>query len=317
MEDLDRLMYRQHGVASRAQLLAAGHDPNSIRRAVRRNELTAVHRGVYASHNGPLPWLARATAAVLFHPRSALCDVSALHLSGDPIHVAIEHPRSGTRLPGIRLHRMRNLEARVQWHRCPARLRVEEAALDVAGRAADLPAAVAVIAGVCQRRETTASRLRDALDARGRARRGAVLRRVLDDVAEGAQSVLEHGFVTRVVRPHALPGGHLQAREEVPRRDGGVTTVYRDVLLQGLGIAIELDGYEWHSTAQARAGDLTRDLDAAAAGMVTIRLGWHQVYGDPCGTANRLASVMRTRGWGGSARACCPSCAVGRVAGTR
>lgn len=313
--DPRHILDQQHGVVSRPQLLAAGWDSNDVRRALRAGRLTTVHRGVYAQHNGPLSWLARASAATLFHPRSALCDASALHLSGSPIHVAIEHPRSGTDLPGVRLHRLRNLEARVLWNRSPPRLRVEEAALDVAGRATDLAGAVAVLAGVCQRRETTAGRLKTALDTRARSPRGTVLRRVLDDVAAGAQSVLEHGYLTRLVRPHGLPTGSLQARQQV-RRPDGVATVYRDVLLAGLGLAVELDGYEWHGGADARAGDLGRDLDAAAMGVHTIRLGWHQVYGEPCRSAQRLAAVMQTRGWGGRPCACSAECVVGRLVGT-
>jgi len=316
MDDLDvarALFDHQHGVASRKQLLELGFEDNDLRRLVRRRRLATVHRGVLANHTGRLQWAARSMAAVLFHPHSALCQETALNLAGDPIHVAIEHPRRGAELPGVRLHRLRHLEERVQWHRTPPRLRIEEAALDVAADARTLTDAVGVLTGVVQRRATTAERLLERLDARPRLPRGTELRSVLRDVAEGSHSVLEQHYRTRVQRPHGLPAGRLQARATGP----GGSVVRRDVLHEELGLVLELDGRAWHDTAQAREDDGWRDLGAARDGLLILRLGWPHAHERPCRTAAELGVVMQARGWTGTPRPCRPGClVVGSVAGT-
>ena len=306
------LFAEQHGVAARSQLIGLGLDDNDLRRLVRRRKLAVVHRGVYADHTGSLTWNARAMAAVLFHPHSALCATSALELAGDPIHVAIEHPRRGAALPGVRLHRVRHLEERVQWHRIPPRLRIEEAALDVAGAATSTSDAVAVLAGVVQRRETTAERLLERLEARDRAPRGTELREIIQDVALGHHSVLERLLLTRVLRPHGLPLGSTQSRGAT----NGHRTIWRDRIYEDLGLALELDGRAWHDSPEAREEDGWRDLDAAKDGLLTLRLGWPHAEKQPCRTASGLDEVMRQRGWTGRATACTPGCAVGSVAVT-
>ena len=225
---------------------------------------------------------------MLFHGEAALCDRSALDMAGDPIHVAIEHPRKGGPLRGVVLHRLTRLHERVQWHRCPPRLRLEEAALDVAGAALTRQRAIDVLTEVCNRRATTPQRLLEAMDARQRMPRGSELRRALHDVAAGMHSALETLLLRRVVRPHGLPVGRRQVRQVTQR---GV--VYRDVLLDGFGVVIELDGQAWHGDPAARARDMARDLTAAGQGLLTVRLGWTQVHDEPCATAAELAAVLQ------------------------
>lgn len=303
MDAFRELYDAQAGVVRRDQLLTLGATDNDLRRLVRRKELVRVHTGVFVNHTGPLSWTSRAWAAVLFHEPSALCDVSALNLAGDLVHVAVEWPRTGTVLPGVRLHRLRHLSGRVQWNLGPPRLRVDEAALDVAGRAPTFSEAVAVLTGVCQRRRTTPERLLRALDGRQRMPRGSELRRVVVDVASGVHSVLERSYVHRVERRHGLPRGSRQMRE---RQAGGV--IYRDVGYDALRLVVELDGYGWHSAPFDRAKDMTRDLVAAADGLLTVRLGWRHAHEDACVTAGRLARVMQERGWRGSPRPCGSGC---------
>lgn len=305
MHELRDLYDAQAGVATRRQLLDLGLNDSDLQRMVRRKELKRVHAGVYVNHNGPLSWASRAWAGVLFHGDAALCDISALNLAGQPIHVAIEWPRSGTVLPGVRLHRLRNLQERVQWNLSPPRLRVEEAALDVAGAAARPSDAVAILAGVCQRRRTTPERMLQALDRRERTRRGAELRRVLVDVASGVNSVLERSYVGRVERRHGLPQGRRQHRERAAQG-----AIYRDVVYEGLGVVVELDGYAWHHDPISRASDMSRDLDAAVEGLLTLRLGWRHAHDEACDTALRLSGVFKRRGWAGSPRACGLGCAL-------
>lgn len=113
-------------------------------------------------------------------------------------------------------------------------------------------------------------------------------------------SVLEHGYLDRVVRPHGSPRGRLQAP--------GINTagaVFRDVEHPDLDLNVELDGRLFHTSAQDRDRDLERDLDAADSdGRTTLRLGFGQVYERGCATAAKVGAVMQRQGWNGPVTPC-------------
>ena len=308
---LTHLLDHQSGVAARSQLLQAGLAPHDVRRLVRRRDLVPLHPGVYLDHTGAPTWLQRAWAAVLLHAPAALCHASALRAvdgpgrAGEPgpIHVAVDRQRGLDTVPGIRLHRLSGLSTRVVWSASPPRVRIEEALLDVAAEAAGDFAAIGVLADAVQARRTTAERLIAAADGRPRLARRDFLRAVLTDIAEGTGSVLEHGYLKRVERPHGLPRGQRQARTDGVRGN----TAYRDVLYPRFGQVVELDGRAFHDSAGQRDLDLDRDLAAAVSGLATVRLGWGQVFERPCWTAYRVGALLRARGWTGEVRHC-PSC---------
>ncbi|GAA5144184.1 hypothetical protein GCM10023340_11430 [Nocardioides marinquilinus] len=119
-------------------------------------------------------------------------------------------------------------------------------------------------------------------------------------MATGTCSVLEQAYLDRVVRAHGLPVGERQ----VSHRHAGDTR-YRDVLIAGLALCVELDGRLHHGSVAARDADLDRDLDSVAVDdVLTVRLSWGQCVERACATAHRLAVVMQRRGWRGRPRAC-------------
>jgi hypothetical protein len=189
----------------------------------------------------------------------------------------------------------------VRWSQSPPRVRIEEAVIDVAAEAADDFAAIAVLADAVQSRRTTAARLQHTLSGRNRIARRGFLDGVLADVAEGTCSVLEHGYLTRVERPHRLPTGARQLCESLRG------PVYRDVDYREFGRLVELDGRLFHDTAADRDRDLERDLEVAVAGRTTVRLGWGQVFLRPCRTALRIGRWLQAGGWEGAPRMC-PGC---------
>jgi len=185
-------------------------------------------------------------------------------------------------------------------------MRYDEAALDVALEARDDFAAIGAVSRAVQSRHTTALRMSDALADRSRAPRRDFLAGVLRDVADGTCSVLEHGFVTLVERPHGLP---VALRQKRVGTASGI--VYRDVAYGER--LVELDGRLWHNTAEQRDRDFERDLDAAVEGQGTVRLTWGQVYDRPCSTAAKLSRLLELDGWP-PAQACGPGCAVAEAA---
>lgn len=311
MDRLSELLRDQDGVVTRRQVHDAGLEPHDLKRMLRRRELAVVHPGVYVDHTGPLTWLQRAWAAVLHAgPDAALTHGSAIRAAEGPgrrgvdeheIEVAIGADRHLTAQPGVRVRRLRGLDARVQSNLGPPRVRYDDAVIDVAMDARTRHDAIATLADACGGRRTTAARLLRTARSRPRLADRAWLTSILDDVAEGTCSVLEHGYLDRVERPHGLPEG---LRQEC-RRHAGATT-YSDVFYGGL--VVELDGRLFHDSVQARDLDLARDLDAAVDGVETLRIGYAQVFRDACATATKVGAVLQRRGWDGEPRRC-PCCA--------
>ncbi|WP_110180989.1 type IV toxin-antitoxin system AbiEi family antitoxin domain-containing protein [Nocardioides solisilvae] len=307
-ENLARLLAQQSGVVSRRQALEAGLGDHDLRRMLRRRELSRIHPGVLVDHTGEPTWRQRAWAGVLHAWPAALCDSSALLASenaggpaGSVIHVAVDRERRVVAPAGTRLHRVTGLHEMTLWNASPPRLRTEPAVLRTAARARDDFEAVQVLANAVQSRRTTAARLLHVLGTMERLPRRDFLARVLADVAAGACSVLEHVYLARVERAHGL----LRGERQVHGSSRG--PVLRDVLYRRYRQVVEIDGRLFHDTAAARHADLDRDLDAALDGLHTVRLGWGQVVGTPCRTADRVGTLLQRRGWDGHVRRC-PSC---------
>ncbi len=305
LHEVRGLLSVQSGVVAREQLLAARVSQARIRTMLRRRELVPLHPGVYLTHTGEPTWSQRAWAGVLYAAPAALHLDAALDRTGSgPIDLAVDWSRRVRPQPGLRLHRVRGLEDQVQWNLAPPRVRLEVACIEVAHRAPDDLAAIAALTDAVGARRTTAARLRAVVERRSRLRRRQLLLGVLTDVEAGTHSVLEHGYLARVLRPHALP---LPSRRQSPREtDRG--RQYRDGEHDDLGLPVELDG-SGHDSREARDEDADRDLDDLATGRVSVRLRYRQVYGTPCRTAARLARVFALRGWTGAPRPCSsPGC---------
>ena len=305
MSELRDLLDQQDGVVARRQLLERGATDADIRRWVRRRDLTRVHTGVFVNHTGPLTWVNRAWAAVLFHWPSALAHTSATNRAGEVIHVAVDSSRTATPLPGVRVHRLVGFDARVAWNFSPPRVRFEDALLSVAADAPDRVGALAVVSDACRRRQTTPARLAGTLAERDRVAHRHWLLPVLQEAADGVQSLLESSYVRHVERAHGLPRAVRQKREGTI--DG---IVYRDVWYERQGVLVELDGRLGHELSADKWDDQDRDLLAAVDEVLTLRLGWRHCDSTPCRTALRLALILRSRGWRGRPRPCSATCEV-------
>ncbi len=307
---IEEVLGRQQGVIARRQLLAAGGSDVDVERLVRRRVWARVHAGVYVAHTGPLSGCQAEWAAVLRCWPAALAGASALRAHGlrhvgdgdHAVEVAVDGSRRLDPVRGVRLTRVTPFDEVAQLHLSPPRLRLEHAALTVASRAASEDAAVAVLADACQARRTTALRLQATLARMPRLSRRRVLAAVLDDAASGAFSALERRYLVEVERAHGLPSAE---RQRVVRE--GRRTAQRDVDYRGLRTVVELDGRLGHEWAADRWRDLDRDVAAAVAGDLTLRVGWRQVL-EPCRLAGSVAAVLRARGWDGHLRSCGPSC---------
>ncbi|CUR54810.1 conserved hypothetical protein [metagenome] len=308
MTQLDDLLRDQSGVISRRQVLALGESKASISRRLRHREWARVHPGVYVDHTGPLTWQQRAWAAVLFSWPAALSHESALRAGDGPgrrdhdesvLHVAVDRERHLLAPRGVRLHRVARLDGRVQWNLSPPRVRYDDAVLDLAADSATDLDALGVLSQACSSRRTTPQRLIESLTARPRIPRREWLAGLLEDIAEGSCSVLEHGYLVHVERAHDLPAGVRQRQDHSSRGH-----VFRDVVYEDYAVIVELDGRAFHDSSAARDRDLDRDLEAAVAGHQTLRIGYGQVFGGACVTAEHIGRILQRRGWAGSPTRC-------------
>ncbi|WP_406031458.1 hypothetical protein OG801_22260 [Nocardioides sp. NBC_00163] len=308
---------QQDGVLSHAQLTAGGLTRADMIRMQRRKEIVRVHRRVYVDHTGPLTWHQRAWAAVLYAAPAYVCGPSVEApraerpmvpgMVPDPIHVAIDQTRRVAPQPGIVIHRLTNLETHAHGG-VPPRLKLEDNALAMAHDARSEIDAIASLAGVAGRTHVTAGSLRGALSRFPSLRRRAWIAKIIDDLESGTNSVLEHGYLTKVERVHGLPRSERQTVRATPKG-----SQFRDVEYVAYGLVVELDGALGHDTWRDQARDADRVLDdLAATRTVTARLRWHQVFETPCRTAQGIARVLASRGWADSPRACDDACLIAR-----
>ncbi|MFM9377112.1 hypothetical protein [Gordonia sp. VNK21] len=299
----------QDGVITRQQAFECGADAAQLRRWLRRRQLVAVYPGVYVEHTGPLTRNQREWAAVLDAAPAALSGASAVRViarrtvaEDEPVHLLVDGSRTPVRRPGVVVHRDVHFAERILAGTRPPRQRTEEALLDLAAAAPTPATAVAILTDAVGGRLTTARRLLEALGRRTRISRRRFIIGVLRDIAEGTCSVLEHGYLTLVERPHGLPGANRQARI-LHGRPG-----FRDVDYKRWRVVVELDGRRWHDDARARDRDMERDLDAAIEDdRLTLRIGYNQVFDRSCPTGAKIARALTKAGWPGPFRRC-PNC---------
>jgi hypothetical protein len=302
---------RQAGVVSLRQLEAAGVTAATVRARVRAERWQRCARGVYATFTGELSWLQRVWVALLAcGPTAAATGATAMRLYGlqgaaaeSPcISISVEHSHQ-VRPPGQTLVTRRRDGARwVHPVLSPPRVRLEHAALEWASAQTQDAAAIAVLADVVQQRRTTPARLRLTLEERQCLPHRSLLLGVVADVDEGAYSLLEVRYLRDVERPHRLPRGRRQQAAGDDRR------YYRDVAYDRFGTLVELDGRLGHEVALDRWADMDRDNAAAASALLTLRLSYGQVVGDPCRTAGVVGQVLARRGWAGRPVRCGASC---------
>lgn len=182
----------------------------------------------------------------------------------------------------------------------PPRLTVEDTVLDLCA-AATPSKVVNLLTRAAQLRITRPQRLTTAMDNRARQRHRALIRSILRDVDDGAESPLELRYLKDVERAHQLPGGRRQrSRLGLP--------YCSDVGYNAFQLLVELDGRIGHDGTD-RFRDLNRDNRFAMQAWLTLRYGWYDVVHRPCLVAFQVANVLINRGWSGLPSRC-PRCAA-------
>ena len=281
---------RQHGVVSREQLLAAGVSAQAIGRAVRAGRLRPLFRGVYAVGHIAVRregwWMAALLAGGEDAALSHLTAATLWELRTGPI-LPVEIITSSAR---GRKH------DRITTHRiCLGasetlvfdRLRVTTPARTIVDLAGTLSARSLreTIERAQDRRRFHPGQIRASL-AHGR-RRPATgpltdLLELMQPDADNARSHLERLFL-------ALARGTGLPRPEVNRVIGGRR---RDFSWPQQRLVVEVDGYRYHSSRQAKRRDHRRDRELTALGWRPIRLTYEEVAFEPNEIARELGALL-------------------------
>jgi predicted transcriptional regulator of viral defense system len=273
----------QHGIITRAQLLALGFSDEAIKHRLARGRLRRIHAGVYALGQMPLSqkgeWMAAVlacdkTAALSHDSAAALWQLTKVATGA--VHVSVLGG-SGSR-EGIDVHRRIALRATTKDGirvTTPAQTLIDVAAkwersrLEQAIGEADL------------RRIVTLRALRTAATRAGKS--GAPLRVVIERATfRVTQSELEREFL-RVVKRAGLPLPDTQARF-------GRTRV--DFYWPEIGLVVEADGGDFHRTAIQQTEDRKRDQAHLRAGRTPMRVTHAQAFKEAAETATLLVDVF-------------------------
>jgi hypothetical protein len=231
------------GVLTMGRLRGLGYDHAAISREVENDRWTRLGTHTIALHTGTLSTAALRWRAVWEVAEDvALVDgVTALQWAGltgyteDVVHVSVPRGAQCPRVDGVRVHRVTRRPDESVGAGLP-RTRVEVAALRGAAWARSDRQAALVLCMVVQQRLTTGRRLLDTLPAvRNRGRRPFV-RRVLRDVADGAQSLGELDFAA-LCRRHGVPPPDRQVLRRTARG-----RIYLDARWRGSRFVVEVDG---------------------------------------------------------------------------
>jgi hypothetical protein len=307
------LLTVQGNAIARRQSANSGINPRAMRSRARNGRWQRLQRGVYVTFSGEpsretVLWAALLRAgpgAVLSHQtaaeRHALIDEPSSLIS---ITVPASRHPGQAKIAGIIIRRSDSILRTRHPAMLPPCTRVEDTVLDLIEVAATFDDAYMWICRAIGRRRTTADRIGLAMAARKKMRWRREIAAALGDARDGALSVLEYRYVRRVERPHGLPAARRQARIRQ-----GTGNRYLDNLYEPFAVCVELDGTAAHP-GDEQWRDKRRDNVNTVSGILTLRFGLLDLGDRRCETARAVATLLRSRGWTGSPRACGPRCAA-------
>lgn len=272
------LAARQHGVISREQLRRCGLSDRQITRATALSRLHAVHRGVFAVGHDRLSASGRRAAAALtcgtdaaLGYRTAAAHWNLRATSGPTIEIVV--PRSS---------RPRHRNVRVHCHPqlLPDEVTVHDG-IRVTTVARTLLDLAAVLPPSGLRRSVGQADVLRIFD------RHAVVRLLVRHPRHRGRRALEDVLRTweepdRVRSPQEEAFPQLCARFGFPRPaiNAVVLGMEVDAVFADHGIAVELDGYTFHSGAIQWEDDQEKRARLVAAGWTVLAYSWRQVQSD-------------------------------------
>jgi very-short-patch-repair endonuclease len=279
------------------EALTARVDRKTVTAWVASGVLRRIQPGVYALPAAAQNWRIRLEAAarvcdgVLSH-RSALALWQLLPPDGGPVHVTVDHRRSGRGSAGVVLHRTRDLSDALRRVDGLPVCCVERAVVDAWGGPAgtsrpDLRAAAIT---AVRRRLCSARDLGRELDRRPCLPGRAAFAELVGLLADGCQSELEIWGCLNVLRAPDMPPFVQQRRVGVAGQTFLLDAAYDEVQL-----AVEMDGAAHHGSPDQRERDIRRDALLATAGWQTLRFSFARMTRAPSACRRDIRAVYDAR----------------------
>jgi very-short-patch-repair endonuclease len=273
-----RLVRTQHGVISRPQLLATGIDQAQLITLCRKGILQRQTTGVYRIAPAPgsvdaLLWHAvLATRGVLYSTSAAyLWNMVTVHRG--PIRIVIPRSSRVCRQAGVAVLR-RDLPASAVGERWL--LPVTSRQVSAIDHLVSLPVAQATSFAdrALQRGWIKRNDLHERL--RRPARGNPVLRQVLASLIEGAEAESER-LLHRLLRAHGITG--WKANYRVVVADAVLARI--DVAFVEQRVAVEIDGFAYHSAHDRFQHDRSRQNLLTTMGWTVLRFTWEDITSRP------------------------------------
>jgi hypothetical protein len=284
-ESLPELLGRQRGLIRRHQALALGISSRAIHWRITHGRWRRVLSGLYATFTEDLTDEHRLIAAALYGGDGAqITGAAALRWHnvryaprGDHIDVLIPATVKRSSQDFVRIIRTTRLDPHSRLRPALEVCAIARAAADAARASRRLREVRAFVGEVVQRRLTTLPELVDELRD-GPAAGSAVLRRVLDDLAAGVRSAPEAEFRDLIQRSKVLPPVLWNAPLVSA---AGLRLPTPDGWIQDVGIALEVDSREHHSSQDGWSRTLDRHNQLAAVGVLTLHFTPRQIRETP------------------------------------
>lgn len=287
------LLRRQNGLITREQAVQAGMSSRRVTLAVQRQEWERLLPRVFHDLTHPLSPLATIRAVHLWAgPESVIGSRAAGYLwkqVPDPpttIEVVIDPRRHLRPRPGIRVVRRRLDPSSVTSYDGIAVLRPPAALIGTLLETTKDRAGLLdrQLQGHHDLRELTAH-----LDARRHDRGAADLRRLLLTAADGTEAASER-LCTRLLRRHGISGWVSNHPVTVNGHRYRLDLAFLDQRL-----AIELDGWAFHSTPSTFRRDRARQNELLLDGWLVLRFTWHDLVRAPDRVVAEIQAALAAR----------------------
>lgn len=303
VEALDRrvasLVAKRYGVLSRAEAVGLGATRYTIEWRLKTGRWERLSSGIYRIAGAPPSWRQTIFAEVLGWGSDTLASYrSAASLWGlaGCRSVSVEVTVAGRRRrksSAAIVHRVTSV---------PSIDRAVVSAIPVTSPARTLIDIAAVAApttveealdDALRRRLVSLSRLRWRVDDLARhGRPGSALIRRLVSVRQSSVEVPRSVFETRVLRTLINAGLPSPVRQHEVRDRGRLVAIV-DFAYRDRKLAIEADGYRWHSSRARWERDLVRRNALTALGWSVIHVTWEQLMKRPDEIVDRVRGALR------------------------
>jgi len=285
---IEDCLRRHDGIITLAQARRAGLSEHAVRRKVRSGQWRRCAAGVYFADDRPFTPAARLRAAVWGRGSHAVASglaaawwLGLMNLAPRVVEVTVPRTASGRSGPGITLRRRDLHEEDIFEDRG---LRVTGLSLTVL-EAAARPNGGAAIMDSALRRRVRLDDLQRAHTRNARRHGAASARRMLAAAAGGARSEAERRVV-QLLRDAGIEGWHANYR---------VGHYSVDFAFPAQRVAIEIDGWAFHSDQEAFQNDRKRQNWLALQGWQVLRFTWLDVVQHPERVLTAIRAAVSAR----------------------